>query len=535
MMNIDYADTDFGRDFRDKIPFKNPASNEYKLYEALIPVLRARKPSDTPRIVVVTDIEQDYDDLMAIIFLSEMHRLGAIELAGFVANHKPAIERAKFLRSIVHLLGLKHLEVAQGTEGLEKDSHLRKTFFYELKNTTFASPAWNSKPHSAKDKNKPIFRSGTELIETLARQVDQGKQPLTVLLISSLQDISEYFDTHRDDPNFLKRNFKKFVSQGGYKVVEASDGSCALEPTKGMANNDWHPTAARNYHRHLAELGLPSDAWSREAAKVARLDGSTVQTLAQYGPIGAHLSWLWLRQEFKFYWDPINAPYLPHLNQEWYLKTRLVLDPSSDRYAKLQAKEPPFEEILPLTKVIVYDGCAAMGAVGDDVMRALGIMGDTLPAYNMASHKHRVFGATPTDLGGVDGARLGTVIKTFLIGGLMATSEKAEKIIPSSTVMHKHDKYSVDLDTFRQQLPHLKEFKKLEMEGKQGNESSRRKAEQLKAATMNGQESPMLPTEIPYELLYQEAAAKYWDKSGKFFGEAEADVTPGRRRSVRAQ
>jgi hypothetical protein len=108
--------------------------------------------------------------------------------------------------------------------------------------------------------------------------------------------------------------FKKFVSQGGYKLIGSGD-TCTLEPSDAQ-NNNFHPTAAKNYTDCLVDFKLPSDAWSREAAKAARLDGSTFANLIEYGPIGAHLSWLYQRLEFKFFWDPFNTPYIPRLNPE---------------------------------------------------------------------------------------------------------------------------------------------------------------------------------------------------------------------------
>ncbi|KAK1753930.1 hypothetical protein QBC47DRAFT_32254 [Echria macrotheca] len=488
------------RAFRKRIPFPE-RSPEYGVYLSLIKVLRARKASDKPRILVITDIEQDYDDLMAIVFLSEMHRLGAVELAGFIANHGKPETRAKFLRTIVNLLGLGHLPVAEGTIGVEDQS--KKVWiddsYYELKNITFAEQPWNNEP----------FQKGIDLIEQLVQEVDQGKEPLTVLLISSLQDISEYFDRHKGEKSFLQSHFKKFVSQGGYEVKENADGSCVLEPIMGMANNGWHPTAARNFTNCLVEYDLPSDAWSREAAKEARLDGGTFADLAPFGPIGAHLSWLYRRQEFKFYWDPFNAPYLPRLNAEWYLKTRLVLDPKSKIFSEFKKSPPTFEKVLPLTKVIAYDGCAAMGAVGDDVMRALGIMDENLPNYNQASHRHRVFGRGERDLGGIDGAKLGETFKIFFLGALRATKANAEKLIPSSSVRHQEVKYDVSLDVFDKQIPYLRQSKELADEARQGNQESQRKLEQLKAAKLDGadREFPKVPEpeDIPYELLYQAA------------------------------
>ena len=486
---------------RDKIPYLRGTTG-YRYYELLINALAARKPSDRPRLLVVTDIEQDYDDLMAIIFLSEMHRLGAVELAGFIANHGQTLERAKFLRTIVHLLGLGHLEVAQGTLGVEDQSQKLwiDDSYYELKNTTFAEKEWNKRP----------FHSGRSLIERLAREVDQDKEPLTVLLISSLQDIAEYFDTHRGDAAFLQTHFKKFISQGGYEVKdERPDGTCTLEPIMGMANNGWHPTAARYYTNCLTEYGLPSDAWSREAAKAARLDGSVFSKLDKYGPIGTHLSWLYRRQEFKFYWDPFNAPYIPRLNADWYLQTRLVLDPNSTQFAEFKKKPPSFSQVLPFTKVIAYDGCAAMGAVGDDVMRALGVMRDNVPEYNTRPHQHRVFGRGINDLGGIDAAKLGEVFTIFFFGGLIATKTYAEKLIPSSTVRHRPAECRVTLDVFEKQVPYLRRSKELANEERQGNRESGEKLQRLKSECLDAPyvNIPKVPEveDIPYELLYQAA------------------------------
>jgi len=548
-----------------------PGSKEYRIYEKLIPVLKARGPSDRPRIVVVTDIEQDYDDLLAIIFLSEMHRLGAVELAGFIANHGASLERAKFLRTVVHLLGLAHIPVAQGTNGYgdpaelaEENKHWEIGSYYELKNITFAEKEWNRDP----------FLPGCELLEKLALEVDtKGKEPLTVLLISSLQDISEYFDSklgprkapepppesvpeqasidaakdskdggsdskdsakrpeaviepiptradakrEEEGAKFLKKHFKKFVSQGGYTVTSTPDGPdpWKIEPLANMANNAWNFEGAKNYTQCLAKYGLPSDTWSREVAKVAILDGSAITKLAGLGPIGAHLRWLYRRQEFKFYWDPYNAPFMQRLNPEWYLQTRLVLTPGSDEYVRLQEPTPGFEEVLPLAKVIAYDGCAAMGAVGDDVMRALGIMSAELPRYNTES-PHRVFGTKVGDLGGIDGHSLSRIFEVFLIGALKATQDEAEWLIHSSSVKHAHETYAVGLDVFEFQKPFLKESKRLAEVVRFGKdpkevEKSKEALKKLKSEQLDGpgelSKYPKVPApgEIPYELLYQAA------------------------------
>ncbi len=175
------------------IPFK-PDEEFYKYYANLAKLVAGRKPEDKPRIVVFTDIEQDYDDLLAVIFLAEMHRMGAVELAGFVANHRPAEERAKFLRTVLGLLNLPNVPVAVGTTGFpDNDPRMDEpTFYYELKNTTFKEGPWNKMqdPKDAKKKVERPFPSGNHL--QLMKSLADPKRPLTVLLISTLRDIGEF-------------------------------------------------------------------------------------------------------------------------------------------------------------------------------------------------------------------------------------------------------------------------------------------------------------------------------------------------------
>ncbi|KAK1754189.1 hypothetical protein QBC47DRAFT_423862 [Echria macrotheca] len=525
--------------FLSKIPYSK-SDEEYRFYERLIPELQNRKPSDIPRIVVITDAEKDYDDLIAIVVLCEMYRLGVVEIAGIIANHKPARRRAKFLRTIVHLLGMAHIEVAEGTDGVEDPNQTRflEESYYELKNTTFEEQEWNKKP----------FRRGAELIDTLAKQVDnEGKEPLTVLLISSLQDISDYFNSHKNDPHFLPQHFKKFVSQGGYEITGSGD-TCTLNPIKIAQNNSFHPTAAKNYTDCLVEFKLASDAWSREAAKAACLDGSIFANLDEYGPIGAHLAWVYRRLEFKFFWDPFNAPYMPRLDPKWYVTTRLGLNVESNPFKDFDKSPPGFIQVLPHSKIIAYDGCAAIGTVGDHIMRALGIMSEPEP-YNKAAHQHRLFGRTQNDLGGINALKLRETLRVFFFGALKFTSKSAEQLIPSRSIKHKVDDYKVTLDIFDQQVPYLKKSRELaeaakkkeidmeelerlqtekgldrseaekelrriqreeelkQLQAKKGLERSEAEEELERIKAAQGGE---VPKEIPYELLYQRAVS---DKS----------------------
>ncbi|KAK4244269.1 hypothetical protein C7999DRAFT_35385 [Corynascus novoguineensis] len=508
---------------RPSIPFKED-DVEHKahrdMYAKLLKFIEMRDDDEKPRILMITDVEQDYDDLCAIIFLAEMHRLGAVELVGFVANHQPAHQRAKFLRTVLNLLGLGHVPVAIGTSGVEDAKNHGGDLFYGLKNITFMDAPWNKKE----------FKSGAELIAEVLR----SKTNVTALMTSSLQDIGEFFDRKKKTADFNKNNFAKFVSQGGYeeaKVEVTGNGGkshetkATLIPVKGMANNEFHPTQARNYTSCLAAYNLKSDAWSREAAKAARLPGTFMQQLFQYGPIGAHLEWLWKRQEFKFYWDPYNWPFMEHLDADWYLNTRLGLDKKSNQFQELRQKRLTFAQAVPLIKTILYDGCAAVGAVGDDFMRAMGVLKpeEKLPPYNRRQQEgwdHRVFGRSPDDLGGINPTLLAKVMETFLLGGMRATCARAEAVIPRKTIKwHTQLPSKWNAATFnkRLQLSKLKNkamklqeaAEKAKKEGKlQEHERLLKEASDCKKQMKEFEERKVVALqrgEVPYEQLYQEA------------------------------
>ena len=266
--------------------------------------------------------------------------------------------------------------------------------------------------------------------------------------------------SHEDNPDYLRNNFRKYVSQGGYEVEQKPGKPLTMTPNMGMANNQFHPGGAFTYTNGLARHKLKSDAWSREAAKAARLPATFMKQLFRHGPIGAHLEWLWMRQEFKFYWDPFNLPFLSHLTKGWYFNTRLGMDKDSEQYKKLvQLPEVPFSCAVPHIKVIAYDCCAAVGAVGDDFMRTMGILvpENQIPAYNTAEHGHRVFGKGVDDLGGIRAPALAKVMEAFLLGGLRATAPRASKIPGFQTLQHKTVSSKLDVDLFISLVPKLKE------------------------------------------------------------------------------
>ncbi|KAL2257068.1 hypothetical protein VTK26DRAFT_709 [Humicola hyalothermophila] len=516
------------------IPFKK-GTEQRSYYDKLIDLVRNRDPKDKPRLLVYTDIDQDYDDLLAIIFLSEMHRMGVVELAGVIANHAPVPERAYFLRTVLDLLGLSKVPVGKGTDGVPDKAKHSAPFFYSLRNNTFIARA-----KALEAAGKIGLEVGRDLAERLAGE--QGKQPLTVLLLSSLKDIGELFAKHQKNPSFLQSNFRKFVSQGGY-VVDNNNSELRIDPMKGVANNTFHFAMAKVFTDGLAKFRLSSDAWTKHAATAASMKGTFMKDLFQYGPIGQHLGWVWQRQEFKFFWDPFNIPYMPHLTVEWYLKTRLGLRTDSDMYKDLLGRAKngnlTFAKVAPLNRTVAYDCCAAVGAVGDDFLQAF----DILPSakskefkqkywYNepeLANHSHRIFGKAEGDLGGINATRLAKVMEVFLQGALLSTFENADEMLNQKSVNHSEVTTIFDnLDLWeRNILPPLKVYMKHEanirkleamMEGGtrdkelhqalQNEKAARRQAECVVVDALRRNGLPAkVPSEheIPYEAMFKKA------------------------------
>jgi inosine-uridine nucleoside N-ribohydrolase len=271
-------------EFLSKIPF-GYGTEEYKLYEKLAPLL-----GNAQDILVITDIEQDRDDLLAVLILLHMHYLGLINIVGFIANYCPSEKRSKVLEMLAVGAALRgressfNIPVAAGTNGTGgKEKRIRK--WHELQNRTFHHQAWN------KDNKGRL--SGYRLMDNAFKKVDGQK--LTVLCLSSLQDISEYLD--EQDDKFIQDRLGKLVSQGGYEFHYGS-----IMPDMKAMNNKFHPEAAKSVADRLNKLAIPSDAWGREVALAAPLTRTFLKDLP--GPVGHHLRIVSSRQDFVFVFSP---------------------------------------------------------------------------------------------------------------------------------------------------------------------------------------------------------------------------------------
>ena len=90
----------------------------------------------------------------------------------------------------------------------------------------------------------------------------------------------------------------------------------------------------------------------------------------------------------------------------------------------MMQQQIPIRKLRQFSTFPAYYACVAMGALGDHVLQCLGILSTTPGVPN--SQTHRMFGQGPSDLDGVNAAKIKTAMKTFIKGFLQATYTPAE-------------------------------------------------------------------------------------------------------------
>ncbi|CAG8959784.1 hypothetical protein HYFRA_00001691 [Hymenoscyphus fraxineus] len=341
---------------------------ERQCYESLLGVVEARQLSCTPKpqIVIITDLAKDYDDLAAMVVLKELHRLGVVELLGFIANLQPAADRARFGRGALDHLGLGNIRIATGTCGYpESESKRHRVAPYEFDDCPFMADKddWRLK---AKDSAKQL--SGEDLLFELCLNAEQTGRKLTLLLISSLEDINAFSENNR---RLLKSSVANIVLQGGYRV--SADGQ--LQPLMEANNNRYDPIAAERFHTLIQDLEIKSTVYTRTAAIAATMEPKVFAELAETGnKVGEHLWTVQKAQDVSYYsnasLEDLSQRYYADRDRLYFLRTRTHLYRDHCEGDPL----PIGEEVSEFTKVVVYDALAAIGVSGDDALEALNVL-----------------------------------------------------------------------------------------------------------------------------------------------------------------
>ncbi|KAH6683920.1 hypothetical protein B0J14DRAFT_465103 [Halenospora varia] len=391
---------------------------EKKIYETLVNVVQnRRKPK--PKVVVITDLAKDYDDLAAMMVLKELHRLDIVEILGFIANLSPAEKRTRFGRGALDSLDLNHVPIARGTSGFpEKGDKKHDEMGYEFDVDFMADP---DDPKLA----KYLLQSqgaGQDLLEKLCRDAITKGEKFTLLLISSLEDVFKFSENHG---NLLKDAVSDIVLQGGYYISE--DGK--LKPDNKANNNKYDWEAAEKFHTFMQENGIPSSVYTKTAVFACKVDPRLFDKLATTKQcLGRYLQKVNRAQNLEFYrsaCQPEGYRFDDDKDQVNFLRTRTTY---FDFPHSPNEPYPVEEEIFPYLKVVVYDALAALGTAGADVLQAL----DVLDVEIKGTSQHRIFGIAgpppgvngPPEHSGIHPKEMALALEALLKGSILFVKSK---------------------------------------------------------------------------------------------------------------
>jgi hypothetical protein len=382
---------------------------ERQIYQTLLNTLKNRivRGQKPPHLVVITDLAKDYDDLMAMVLLAELSRLGLVELEGFVANLMPAQKRARFGRGALDLLGLRGTPIAIGTVGSARQ---HKVNDYEFKKCSFMAP-----PDPA------AYEQGEDLLLRIFGKAVEESRKITLVLLSSLMDISEFAHKY---PNLVRNAVERVSVQGGMYFDKG-----ILKADSSAANNNFALDHAMHFTKYIQDNDIPTTVYTKVAAFATKIYSEFFGQLAATGhPLGIHLRKTQLAQDVNFYTDTMDEKtrFRPFMTQRWFLTNKSTWfteghseDPEVEPY-------PPPEQVAPyLTIVVAYDVLAALGGAGGDVLADLEVL---KPVED--SSIFRIVGVTPSPNTpdvvhdpGVFGERMADVIKTLVKGSLLSSQQ----------------------------------------------------------------------------------------------------------------
>ncbi|KUJ13937.1 uncharacterized protein LY89DRAFT_784773 [Mollisia scopiformis] len=394
---------------------------EGEVYEALLEIVEERKKhagdgkQRIPRIVVVTDLAKDYDDLLAMMCLKELHRLGVVHIEGFVANLMPPDRRALFGRGALDSLGYPDIKIAVGTIGDSKralDQHS-----HEFDNTE----DFMATPDRLKD-----LPDGQELMKEIFTDAVEKKYGITILTISSLMDLAKFAEDHGE---LLKKGLSNVVLQGGYRIIKGR-----LTADFAAQNNKFDEEGATVFHEFMQDNNIPSCAWTKVAAQAVPIYNTLFEYLDQTRhPLGPYLRKVQVTQDLNFYERACSDhPYAPYMTQDWYVGTK------STWFAAGHEPDEPYpmgEDMIPyFTKVVAYDALAAVGSSGQDVLDKFGIVKPIVKRQDVDDETHRLVGIPAVketeDQPGLpqeenfDADKMGLVITALLKGSILAKQQR---------------------------------------------------------------------------------------------------------------
>jgi inosine-uridine nucleoside N-ribohydrolase len=174
---------------------------------ALMALLLLASCRDTPRPVVITDVDSDYDDMVSLAYLCQEHQRGNLQLAAVTVTNSGAGYPGKAVRNVRCMLeacGLKDIPVADATPTTPNafPTRLRDTVDRVL-SSTFSECAASSE---STQKTAP---------ELLAEVALASPEPVTLVTTGPLSNVAAALQA---EPRLADRIARTYIMGGAVSV-----------------------------------------------------------------------------------------------------------------------------------------------------------------------------------------------------------------------------------------------------------------------------------------------------------------------------
>lgn len=321
-----------------------------------------QRHGEIPHLFVFTDIGKDIDDLIALLFLAQLHKEKRVKIVGVITSITPALKRAKLLRRIFERMGLgsKEIPIAYGTDGTdEKNSHAEEKYeFDHIGELTLDLPIWN-------DVNKKDYiEFGVQILQ----DADKSGKKLRVLVLTSSQDVNTVAQANR-------ALFDKVVTevhmQGG--LTKDEDDEWIADP-KDAQNMRFNSESTMAFWQILQE-NKSSLSWAVYTKYAATKCPFYIEDFAtesvQMGGVGKYMQQVSSAQNFEFFRRALINQYTQDVQDiEWFINIRTTLKfdqvpPFDTSLPKEEAVRRLWDFVSPHATLVPYDAIAAVGCVSD--------------------------------------------------------------------------------------------------------------------------------------------------------------------------
>jgi hypothetical protein len=306
-----------------------------------------------PNVLVVTDIGNDYDDMMALLILGYYHKLKKINLLGVIVTLKPALERAQMAHGLLQCMGIHNVEVAKGTEeALDKADKVRE------------SHSWTKEALTADfiTKDKTNFRDHKQLSRSVFKMAEEGEK----IRFVSLAGLTTLWEIVEEDEELFVRAVSEVHCQGGCQWDPAFNSNKVIMARPDARNNQDDMDAANKFYKFVHVRKIPVISYEKEAAYKSTFP-KTIFNPDEASPsmkgVAKYIYNIHDRQMTTYYERTYSGQHFAeNMDRDWFVGHLCIPSIPVDLAKDEQC---PAEKIIPYTIVVPYDPITALGSIGE--------------------------------------------------------------------------------------------------------------------------------------------------------------------------